>query len=154
MSQWLFLMFLYLFFGWMKKKQQKKDRETIESQEGWNTGKFIDFGEGILEEILGDDSKEKNVKNDIVYEATEDNIFDEEIIGNDLENELVEDIPKDHIIIEENVDNISNQVDYKKHKHNQKRLMFFDSILNKNDPIKAAVIFKEILDKPRALRKK
>ena len=131
MSQWLFLMFLYLFFGWMKKKQQKKDRETIESQEGWDTGKLVDFGEGILEEILGDDSKEKNVKNDIIYEVAEDNI-----------------------IIEENVDNISNQIDYKKHNHNQKRLMFFDSILNKNDPIKAAVIFKEILDKPRALRKK
>jgi len=151
MSQWLFLMFLYLFFGWMKKKQQKKDRETIESQEGWNTGKFVEFGEGVLDQILGDDSKEKN---DIIYETSEDDIFDEDIIENDLEDNLIEQIPIDDIVIEENIDRVSNQTDYKKHKTYQKRLTFFDSILNNNDPIKAAVIFKEILDKPRSLRKK
>jgi len=151
MSQWLFLMFLYLFFGWMKKKQQKKDRETIESQEGWNTGKFVEFGEGVLDQILGDDSKEKN---DIIYETSEDDIFDEDIIENDLEDNLIEQIPINDIVIEENIDRVSNQTDYKKHKTYQKRLTFFDSIFNNNDPIKAAVIFKEILDKPRALRKK
>ena len=151
MSQWLFLMFLYLFFGWMKKKQQKKDRETIESEEGWNTGKFVEFGEGVLDQILGDDSQERN---DVVYETSEDDIFDEDIIENDLEDNLIEQIPIDDIVIEENIDRVSNQTDYKKHKAYQKRLTFFDSILNNNNPIKAAVIFKEILDKPRSLRKK
>ena len=151
MSQWLFLMFLYLFFGWMKKKQQKKDRETIESQEGRSTGRFVEIGGGDLDQILGDDSKEKN---DIIYETSEDDIFDEDIIENDLEDNLVEQIPIDDIVIEENIDRVSNQTDYKKDKTYQKRLTFFDSILNNNDPIKAAVIFKEILDKPRALRKK
>ena len=151
MSQWLFLMFLYLFFGWMKKKQQKKDRETIESQEGWDTGKFVEFGEGVLEQILGDDSKEKD---GVIYGTSEDDIFDEDIIENDFEDNLVEDISIDDNVIKENIDKVSNQVNYKKHNTYQKRLIFFDSILNNNDPIKAAVIFKEILDKPRALRKK
>jgi len=151
MSQWLFLMFLYLFFGWMKKKQQKKDRETIESQEGWDTGKFVEFGEGVLDQILGDDSKEKN---DVIYETTEDDIFDKDIIEDALKDNLVKEAPIDNIVIEENIDEVSNQIDYKKNNTYQKRLIFFDSILNNNDPIKAAVIFKEILGKPRALRKK
>ena len=151
MSQWLFLMFLYLFFGWMKKKQQKKDRETIESQEGWNTGKFVEFGEEVLDQILGDDSKEKN---DVIYETTEDDISDKDIIEDALEDNLVKEAPIDNIVIEENIDEVSNQIDYKKNNTYQKRLIFFDSILNNNDPIKAAVIFKEILGKPRSLRKK
>ena len=151
MSQWLFLMFLYLFFGWMKKKQQKKDRETIESQEGWDTGKFVEFGEGVLDQILGDDSKEKN---DVIYETTEDDIFDKDIIEDALDDNLVKEAPIDDIVIEENIDEVSNQIDYKKNNTYQKRLIFFDSILNNNDPIKAAVIFKEILGKPRSLRKK
>lgn len=151
MSQWLFLMFLYLFFGWMKKKQQKKDRETIESQEGWDTGKFVEFGEGVLDQILGDNSKEKN---DVIYETTEDDIFDKDIIEDALEDNLVKEAPIDNIVIEENIDEVSNQIKHKKNNTYQKRLIFFDSILNNNDPIKAAVIFKEILGKPRALRKK
>jgi len=30
MGNWLFLMLLYAFFGWMKKKQRDKAREKIE----------------------------------------------------------------------------------------------------------------------------
>ena len=34
MGNWLFLMLLYAFFGWMKKKQRDKARKKIENQEG------------------------------------------------------------------------------------------------------------------------
>ena len=52
MGNWLFLILLYFFFGWMKKRQQTKAREKIESQEDWNTGNFAKFKEEILEKIL------------------------------------------------------------------------------------------------------
>ena len=55
MSNWLFLMLLYGFFGWMKKRQRDKARDKIESQDDWNTGGIVDFGEGILEAIIGDE---------------------------------------------------------------------------------------------------
>ena len=51
MGNWLFLMLLYVFFGWMKKRQRDKAREKIESQESWDTGDFVEFGEGILDRI-------------------------------------------------------------------------------------------------------
>ena len=56
MSNWLFLMLLYGFFGWMKKRQRDKARENIESQDDWDTGGIVDFGEGILEAIMGDEN--------------------------------------------------------------------------------------------------
>ena len=62
MGNWLFLMLLYAFFGWMKKKQRDKAREKIENQEGWDTGDLVEFGEGILDSILdGDSDKEKEI---------------------------------------------------------------------------------------------
>ena len=56
MSNWLFLMLLYGFFGWMKKRQRDKAREKIESQDDWDTGGIVDFGEGILEAIMDDEN--------------------------------------------------------------------------------------------------
>ena len=82
MSNWLFLMLLYAFFGWMKKKQRDKAREKIESQEGWDTGDFVEFGEGILESIIGDETEKEEViidektdlaEQDLIEETDEDN---------------------------------------------------------------------------------
>ena len=42
----------------------------------------------------------------------------------------------------------------KKYKINRKNINALDSIVDINNPLKTAIIFKEILDKPRALRKK
>ena len=61
-------MLLYAFFGWMKKKQRDKAREKIESQEGWDTGDFVEFGEGILESIIGDETEKEEV---IIDEKTD-----------------------------------------------------------------------------------
>ena len=75
MSNWLFLMLLYGFFGWMKKRQRDKARDKIESQDDWDTGGIVDFGEGILEAIMGEE-------NSIVEKPktiTEEDIDEEEI---------------------------------------------------------------------------
>ena len=60
MGNWLFLMLLYAFFGWMKKKQRDKAREKIESQESWDTRDVVEFGEGILDSILGEEGDKKD----------------------------------------------------------------------------------------------
>ena len=75
MSNWLFLMLLYGFFGWMKKRQRDKARDKIESQDDWDTGGIVDFGEGILEAIMGDENsgveKPKTIREEDVEEEEE-----------------------------------------------------------------------------------
>ena len=83
MSNWLFLMLLYAFFGWMKKRQRDKNRKEIESQEGWDTGELVEFGEGILDSILGEgNNKEKEIEiEEVVLEKEKidlNNIIEEE----------------------------------------------------------------------------
>ena len=84
MGNWLFLMLLYVFFGWMKKRQRDKAREKIESQESWDTGDFVEFGEGILDNILGKDADKKD---EIISEQNvneyEESDLDVEIIERD-----------------------------------------------------------------------
>ena len=84
MGNWLFLILLYFFFGWMKKRQQTKAREKIESQEDWNTGNFAKFKEEILENFLGEEreDEEEIIEEQKAYEKEEDSL-DAEIIQQD-----------------------------------------------------------------------
>ena len=149
MSNWLFLMLLYAFFGWMKKKQRDKAREKIESQEGWDTGDFVEFGEGILESIIGDDTEKEEViidektdvaEQDLIEETDEDN---EQIDGaiDTLLNKDTENIEK------ERVHHFVQSI-----KSGQTNVL--NKIMDKNNPVQSAIIFKEIFDKPRSLRRK
>ena len=90
MGNWLFLMLLYAFFGWMKKKQRDKAREKIESQESWDTRDVVEFGEGILDSILGEegDKKDEIISEQNVYENEERNL-DIEIIEPDKEHDEI-----------------------------------------------------------------
>ena len=149
MSNWLFLMLLYAFFGWMKKKQRDKAREKIESQEGWDRGDFVEFGEGILESIIGDESEEEEV------------FIDEEI--DQSEQILIEEINEDNeqydeagnAILNEDKKNIEKE---KVHQFGQSIKSTQSNVLNelmkRDNSVQAAIIFKEIFDKPRSLRRK
>ena len=150
MGNWLFLMLLYAFFGWMKKRQRDKNRQEIESQEGWDTGELVEFGEDILDSILGEDNdKEKEIEMDEVVLEKEkielDNIIKEE---NDY---IIEPISTQEKT--ENVDRTEIKLNYKQ-KYKRKNINILDRIIDPNNPIKTAIILKEIFDKPRALRKK
>ena len=61
-------------FGWMKKRQRDKARDKIESQDDWDTGGIVDFGEGILEAIMGDENSEiekpKTIKKKILMKKS------------------------------------------------------------------------------------
>ena len=149
MGNWVFLILLYIFFGWMKKRQQTKAREKIESQEDWDTGNFAKFGEEILENFLGEkrEDEEENIEEQNVYEED----FDTELIEQDEKG----DISSPSILTEQYTENLEKEVSIRSdYKINRKNINALDSIVDINNPLKTAIIFKEILDKPRALRKK
>ena len=149
MGNWVFLILLYFFFGWMKKRQQTKAREKIESQEDWNTGNFAKFKEEILENFLGEkrEDEEENIEEQNVYEED----FDTELIEQDEKG----DISSPSILTEQYTENLEKEVFIRSdYKINRKNINALDSIVDINNPLKTAIIFKEILDKPRALRKK
>ena len=150
MGNWLFLILLYIFFGWMKKRQQTKAREKIESQEDWDTGNFAKFGEKILENFLEKEreDEEENIEEQNVYEEED---FDTELIEEDEKG----DISSPSILTEQYTENLEKEVSIRSdYKINRKNINALDSIVDINNPLKTAIIFKEILDKPRALRKK
>ena len=152
MGNWLFLMLLYVFFGWMKKRQRDKAREKIESQESWDTGDFVEFGEGILDRILGEDGKKKD---EIISEQNvneyEESDLDVEIIEEDKENA---EIPP-AIIVEEKTENLEKEVSSRYYyRIKRKNINVLNTLIDINNPAKTAIIFREILDKPISLRRK
>ena len=149
MGNWLFLILLYIFFGWMKKRQQTKAREKIESQEDWDTGNFAKFGEKILENFL---EKEREDEEEIIEEQ---NVYEEDFDTELIEQDEKGDISSPSILTEQYTENLEKEVFIRSdYKINRKNINALDSIVDINNPLKTAIIFKEILDKPRALRKK
>jgi len=152
MGNWLFLMLLYVFFGWMKKRQRDKAREKIESQEGWNTGDFVEFGEEILDRILGEDGDKKD---EIISEQNvdeyEESDLDIEIIEEDKENAKI----PPAIIVEKKTENLVKEVSARyDYRIKRKNINVLNTLNDINNPAKTAIIFREILDKPRSLRRK
>jgi len=149
MSNWLFLMLLYAFFGWMKKKQRDKAREKIESQEGWDTGDFVEFGEGILESIIGDETEKEEVIIDEKTDVAEQDLIEETDEDNEQLNGAIDKI------LNEDTENIEKErVHHFVQSIKSGQTNVLNKIMDKNNPVQSAIIFKEIFDKPRSLRRK
>ena len=149
MSNWLFLMLLYAFFGWMKKKQRDKAREKIESQEGWDTGDFVEFGEGILESIIGDETEKEEVIIDEKTDVAEKDLIEETDEYNEQLNDAID------TILNEDTENIEKErVHHFSQDIRSGQTNVLNKIMDKNNPVQSAIIFKEIFDKPRSLRRK
>ena len=149
MSNWLFLMLLYAFFGWMKKKQRDKAREKIESQEGWHTGDFVEFGEGILESIIGDETEKEEVIIDEKTDVVEQDLIEETDEDNEQLNDAID------TILNEDTENIEKEsVHHFVQSIKSGQTNVLNKIMDKNNPVQSAIIFKEIFDKPKSLRKK
>ena len=142
-------MLLYAFFGWMKKKQRDKAREKIESQEGWDTGDFVEFGEGILESIIGDEAEKEEVIIDEKTDVAEQDLIEETDEDNEQFNDAID------TILNEDTENIEKKRDHhfvQSIKSGQTKVL--NKIMDRNNPVQSAIIFKEIFDKPRSLRRK
>ena len=150
MSNWLFLMLLYAFFGWMKKKQRDKAREKIENQEGWDTGDLVEFGEEVLDSIFdGGSDKEIEIADD---QAILDKDQDE--LNIIVEDEKTDYVPEP-VLTEKQVEIQDAEIETRyinKLKRNDTNAL--DSLIDPDNPIKTAIILKEVFDKPRSLRRK
>ena len=154
MSNWLFLMLLYAFFGWMKKKQRDKARDQIESQDDWESGGIVGFGEGILDALIGDDNN-KSKDDALSYDQDIISTQDGELIQN-IEDEQV-DVPV-QTPINTPIKKVESEVTFspsqtlkkRKHKSRNNKLA---GLINLEDPIKTGIVFKEIFDKPKSLRR-
>tara|TARA_B100001564_G_C20655901_1_gene679144 strand:- start:415 stop:876 length:462 start_codon:yes stop_codon:yes gene_type:complete len=149
MSNWLFLMLLYGFFGWMKKRQRDKARDKIENQDDWETGGIVDFGEGILEAITG--NEDSGVKK---HSVTKEKDNDEKEYLDDFEEVLVES-PE----IDPEINLIVDETPYKEvplRSKNFKKININNTtlanLIDREDPVRTGLIFKEIFDKPKSLR--
>ena len=149
MSNWLFLMLLYGFFGWMKKRQRDKAREKIESQDDWDTGGIVDFGEGILEAIMGDENSEiekpKTIKEEDIDEEEYLDEFEEVLVESPKREPevdlIVDETPSKDVFVQSNSNSNVNI--------NNTKLA---NLIDLQDPVRTGVIFKEIFDKPKSLR--
>ena len=142
-------MLLYAFFGWMKKKQRDKAREKIESQEGWDTGDFVEFGEGILESIIGDETERDEVIIDEKTDVAEQDLIEETDEDNEQFNDAID------TILNEDTGKIDKErVHYFSQSIKSGQINVLNKIMDKNNPVQSAIIFKEIFDKPRSLRRK
>ena len=149
MSNWLFLMLLYGFFGWMKKRQRDRARDKIESQDDWDNGGIVDFGEGILEAIMGDENSgvekpktiiEKDIDEEEYLDEFEEVLVESPEIKPDVDLTVDETPGKDVPLQSNNISRISI---------NNTKLA---NLIDLQDPVKTGVIFKEIFDKPKSLR--
>ena len=149
MSNWLFLMLLYGFFGWMKKRQRDKARDKIESKDDWESGGIVDFGEGILKAIIGDEESTIEKPNVIKEEVNdeEENLDDfEDVLVNSPEIEPEISLKENEAPFNES--HIRSTEKSKIYNKNTK----LANLIDLQDPIKTGVIFKEIFDKPKSLR--
>ena len=149
MSNWLFLMLLYGFFGWMKKRQRDKARDKIESQDDWDSGGIANFGKGILEAIVGDEENtaEKPIVVEEVGNYDKEYLDDiEETIDNSTEIEPKISLKADEVLIN---DIPTGPIQKSKIYNRNTKLA---KLIDLQDPIRTGVIFKEIFDKPKSLR--
>ena len=151
MGNWLFLMLLYAFFGWMKKKQKDKFIKKNEDNGREKSSSIVDFGEGFLNALIGDEKvpiqNQENIEN--VFELEDDDLasdikLDEEVLEAENDAEIFDEK------LQTKSNTSSSRPQTKELPKNKGNILA--GLIDLNDPVKTGVIFKEIFDKPKALR--
>ena len=149
LGYWLFLLILYMLSFMMKKRKQKAARQKLEGDEenGWQTADFV---KGIFADFVDKGEEELD---EAVFTELEEEL--EEELGKPEFHEPPQEIPleeshlpkKDLSIIDEHrtIGTIA---------HREIKKVIFRSIFFQNQgDVRMAMIYKEIMDKPRALRR-
>ena len=170
--EWLGILLLYLISGFMKKREQNQKRKEIESEPDWDLddSNVFEKPESDLGQLLND-LFEQNPKtpeaspliSDVINEESEN--LENENIG-EFSDEILDDVLVDDerglSEIDEKVEDFEDRIYHSKladrrelhlgkkwDKQTNLRLELFNS----KKTLKRAIILKEILDKPLALRK-
>ena len=168
--EWLGVLLLYLISGFMKKRQQNKNREMIESDPSWDNEEAFEKEDSSnnIEQLLND-LFEQNPKITQSSSAVKEVLVEEN--NNQLEEFLEtkpEELLEEKIIDEDNLISLEDQTDnfedniYHSKLADRKELHFGnkwmdktnlkEELFNSRKSLRRSILIKEILDKPLAMR--
>ena len=165
--EWLGVLLLYLISGFMKKRQQDKNRKIIESDPDWDNKDYLEPEEpsNNFEQLLND-LFEGNPKTPDPSPAVKDLLISEnknkvEEISDErpIESEQIDDL--DVNPIDDQVEKFEDNIYYSKlaereelHFGNKwtKEIDLKKELFSSKKSLRRSIIVKEILDKPLAIR--
>ncbi len=170
--EWLGILLLYLISGFMKKREQNQKRKEIESEPDWDSddSNVFEKPESDLGQLLND-LFEQNPKTPEASPLISDVINEEsENLENENTGEFSDEVLDDVLVddeqglseIDEKVEDFEDRIYHSKladrrelHLGNKwdKQTNLRLELFNSQKTLKRAIILKEILDKPLALRK-
>lgn len=170
--EWLGILLLYLISGFMKKREQNQKRKEIESDPDWDLddSNVFEKPESDLGQLLND-LFEQNPKTPEASPLISDVINEEsENLENENTGEFSDEVLDDVLVddeqglseIDEKVEEFEDRIYHSKladrrelHLGNKwdKQTNLRLELFNSKKTLKRAIILKEILDKPLALRK-
>jgi len=168
---WLFLLIMYLLSGYKKKLQQKQKHKEIVSEDGWDDDS-IPFAPQVQKwfEAQGWIDKESKEQNDadLPKHQHEDDLSLEEISPIDDEDGAKKNQPTELGFnhgklsnIEQREEEFESQIYHSEladretvHIQKKKKTLFIHSLFSNKVQLKQSLIIKEILDKPKAYRKR
>ena len=168
--EWLGVLLLYLVSGFMKKRQQNKNRKIIESDPDWDNEDYLEPEEpsNNFEQLLND-LFEQNPKTpdpsstvkDLLASENENQV--EEIseiqLDQPISSEQIEE--EDLSLIDDQVEKFEDNIYHSKlaereelHFGNKwlKEKNLKEDLFNSKKSLRKSIIIKEILDKPLAMR--
>ena len=168
--EWLGVLLLYLVSGFMKKRQQNKNRKIIESDPDWDNEDYLEPEEpsNNFEQLLND-LFEQNPKTPDPSSAIKDLLVSEnqnqveELSGTQPDQSIAsEQIQEDDSsLIDDQVEKFEDNIYHSKlaerkelHFGNKwlKQKNLKEELFNSKKLLRKSIIIKEILDKPLAMR--
>lgn len=161
---WVFLMILYLISSWMKKRKQSLTLKEMEDEE--NPSDSPSKLDEILQVFNLDDVIRSSGGHSIDVEESDEEMFSEESHPSTLETK--DDKESEKYIDDEPIVNATDYSQQQERKpflsikeskivHDEKKTSFSNEIrtnlFHSSHQIKQAILLKEILDKPRAVRR-
>ena len=168
--EWLGVLLLYLVSGFMKKRQQNKNRKIIESDPDWDNEDYLEPEEpsNNFEQLLND-LFEQNPKTpdpsstvkDLLASENENQVeeISETQLDQPIASEQIEE--KDLSLIDDQVEKFEDNIYHSKlaereelHFGNKwlKQKNLKEELFNSKKSLRKSIIIKEILDKPLAMR--
>ena len=168
--EWLGVLLLYLISGFMKKRQQNKNRKIIESDPNWDNEDYLEPEEpsNNFEQLLND-LFEQNPKTpdpsstvkDLLASENENQVeeISETQLDQPIASEQIED--EDLSLIDDQVEKFEDNIYHSKlaereelHFGNKwlKKQNLKEELFNSKKSLRKSIIIKEILDKPLAMR--
>ena len=158
--EWLGILLLYFISGYMKKRNQDAKRQDIESDADWDMPKdsTAEGPQPILDSMLSDlFGQEYKVEPEVphVQDDIEETVESEPYRVPENIEEHSSHIDEQSEAFEENIyhSNLANRKELHFGKRWTKKSTLRSDLFNSNKSLKKAIILKEVLDKPLALRK-